>query len=87
MVRVVGVSTEGDSLVADAILHSWDPDRAIRFPLELIEDSRIRDLLPVNFSGALRLFAQVNVGCREDHELFFRAFELAPDPTVDDLAT
>ena len=87
IVRIVGVSADSDVPVAEAIVHSWNPEYAVRFPLELIEDLQIRELLIPNLSGELRLFAEVNVGCRDDTELFFRAFELAPEPNVDDLAT
>ena len=87
LVRIVDVLNESDTPVVDAILHTWNPDRAIRFPLALIQDSSIRTALTTDFGGEARLFAEVNIGCRDDNELFFRAFEWAPKPNVDDLAT
>ena len=87
LVRIQDVSMDSDTPVVEAILHSWVPDQAIRFPLTVIEDPQIRNVLTRNFSGELRLYAQVNVGCRDDNELFFRAFEFAPEPNVEDLAT
>ena len=87
LVRILNVSTESDIPVVDGILHSWSPDSAIRFPLSAIKDQRIIDALTLDFSGELRLFAEVNVGCRDESELFFRAFEFAPDPNIDVLAT
>ena len=87
LVRIEGISEESDAAVADAIVHTWNPDHAIRFPLDLIEDSSIREALTANPTLPVRLFAEVNVGCRDDSELFFRGFKWAPEPSVDDLAT
>ena len=86
LVRVMNVSIESDTPVVDAILHSWNPNYAIRFPITVIEDQEIKKILTPSFNGELRLFADVNVGCRDDNELFFRAFEFAPEPNVDELA-
>ena len=85
LVRVVDVTTEGGQPVVDAILHAWNPDEAIRFPLRVIEDPGIAETLTIPFNGDLRLFAEVNVGCQSESELFFQEFELAPDPDVEDL--
>ena len=85
LVRVVEVSTEADIPVADAIVHTWDPDVAVRFPISLIEDPEIKGSLTHNFTGVLRLFARVNVGCQHDYELFFSDFEFAPEPNVEEL--
>lgn len=87
LVRIVDVLKESDTPVADAILHTWNPDRAVRFPLALIQDSSIRGDLTQRFSGEARLFAEVNIGCRDENELFFKSFERAPEPNVDGLAT
>ena len=78
LVRVTNVSTESDIPVVDAIVHSWDPGIAVRFPLAMIEDSAIQEMLTSTFSEDVRLFAQVNVGCRDANELFFKSFEMAP---------
>ena len=84
LVRVVSVSgnNAGGHGVADAILHSWNPDCGVRFPLELIEDPQIKAALNEDFISNLRLFAQVNVDCEDDMDLYFRTFEFAPDPNV-----
>ena len=83
LVRVLGVSVESELPVADAIMHSWNPDHAVRFPVELVKDSDIRHMLHSDFSGELRLFAEVNIGCSEDNELYMHSFELAPEPVLD----
>ena len=85
LVRVVDVITEGGAPVVDAILHAWNPAEAIRFPLRIIEDQQIVKTLSMGFDGELRLFAKVNVGCHSESELFFKEFELAPEPDVEDL--
>ncbi len=87
LIRIEGISSESGIDVVDAIVHTWNPEHAIRFPLELVEDSSIKRALTESFMGEIRLFARVNVGCHEDHELFFQEFEWAPDPRIDDLAT
>lgn len=85
LVRVVDVISEGGEPVVDAILHTWNPSEAIRFPLRIIEDQQISRTLTTAFDGELRLFAKVNVGCQSESDLFFQEFELAPDPDVEDL--
>ena len=87
LVRIEGISQEGDTQVVDAIVHTWNPDHAVRFPIELIEDQSIRRALTKNPTLPMRLFAEVNVGCRHDSALFFHAFELAPEPDTDDFGT
>ena len=83
LVRVVGISLESEIEVVDAIIHTWDPYHAVRFPLTAIENHEIKQTLRQKFSSELRLFAEVNIGCQQDNELFFKAFEFAPEPDVD----
>ena len=91
LVRVVNVSSSSSSVdsgtVVEAIMHSWDPDCSVRFPLDLIDDPQIQQLLLNDFSGELRLFAQVNIDCQDSMDLFFQDFELAPEPHADFYAT
>ena len=85
LIRVVNVSSspvDGNTVV-DAIMHSWDPNFGVRFPLDLIEDPQIQRFLKEDFSGVTRLFAQVNIDCENSMDLFFRDFELAPEPHDD----
>lgn len=85
LVRIVEVSMEGAVPVADAIMHSWDPDQAIRFPIQLIENAAVKAALEQGIQGELRLFAQVNVGCQSETDLFLHDFEFAPDPDIEAL--
>ena len=87
LVRIDGVSEDGNGPVAEAVVHTWRPDETIRFPVRLIEDSQIREALTNSFNGVLRLFARVNVGCQNESDLFFKGFEFAPEPNVEDLKT
>ena len=84
IVRIEAVSKESETPVVEAIVHTWKPDRAIRFPLALIENPSILNALE-NYSGPVRLFAEVNVGCEDANELFLRSFEWAPEPNAQDL--
>ena len=87
LVRVVRVFQDGNSLVANAVMHTWDPNREVKFPLDLIEDQSIRDLLPVGFEGEQRVFADVNIECSNEDDLFFKSFEIAPELMDDELDT
>jgi hypothetical protein len=86
LVRIESVSEEGETPVADAIVHTWKPDLAIRYPLALIEDESIRHFLMKNDNWPVRLFAEVNVGCDDANELFLQSFKWAPEPNIQDLA-
>lgn len=81
--RVVDVSKIGDNQFAEAILHNWDPDIPIRFPLSVVDSLQIKHALTQDFKSELRLFAKVNVGCHDGNELFFNSFEFAPEPYID----
>ena len=87
LVRIEGISKEGEIPVADAIVHTWRPDLAIRYPLDLIEESSIKQHLTSNSSWPVRLFAEVNVGCHDANDLFLRSFEWAPEPSIEELAS
>ena len=80
LVRVVNVATAGVTPVVDAIVHTWNPELAIRFPMEVIENVEIRRALERGLEGELRLFALVNIGCKSHDEIFFKSFEFAPEP-------
>ena len=87
LVRIEEVSAESDIPVADAIVHTWNPGCAIRFPLDLIEDSSIKAAVEARKNLPIRLFAKVNVGSEKESDLFLQAFEWAPEPDIDQLAT
>lgn len=82
LVRIESTSSESEIPVVDAIVHTWNPNHAVRFPLDLIEAPDIRDALTTGHRTPTRLFARVNIGCRSESELYFRDFEWAPEPEV-----
>ena len=86
LVRILEVSRESHIPVADAIVHTWDPDYAIRFPLDLIDNESIKTAVTRSDNFPIRLFASVNVGCRDESDLFFQSFDWAPEPDEDHLA-
>ena len=87
LVRILGVSTEGETPLVEAILHTWKADTAVRFPLDAVDDERIMKALTSTRREDMRLFARVNIGCDSESDLFFHSFEFAPEPNVDDLKT
>ena len=58
---------------------SWNPYRAVRFPISLIPSDLHGKLAP-----DVALFAHVNIGAEKSDDLYFREFELAPEPDDDD---
>ena len=87
LVRIESIAKEGETPVVDAIVHTWKPDEAFRYPLALIKDSSIRQHLLDNDIWPVRLFAEVNVGCNDPNDLYLRSFEWAPEPNVTDLSS
>lgn len=85
LLRIVGVSSDlADSdVLVDTVIHSWNPDQKIQLPLELVDDPDIRKALQEDFKGDMRLFAQVNIDCLDSKDLFFKNFEMAPEPNED----
>ena len=86
LVRIEGVSIEGKTSFAEAIVHTWKPDLAIRYPLALIEDEHIKQHLMDNVNWPVRLIAEVNIGCDDANDLYLQSFEWAPEPNVNELA-
>ena len=85
LLRVVGISSSlaDNGVLIDTIMHSWNHDEKIQFPLELVDDLRIRKALQEDFKDGVRLFAKVNIDCSDSKDLFFKNFEMAPEPNED----
>ena len=77
LVRIEAISNEDGEPVADAIVPSWDPKDAVRFPIRLLPAK-----LQVDAEALVgrRLMAMVNIGAASRAELFLRDFEPAADP-------
>jgi hypothetical protein len=78
-VRVLNLRSENDLRVVDALVPSWNAQKAVTFPLELV---------PEAFRGQIGenalLTAMVNLGAAQASELFFEGFEVPPDPDSED---
>jgi hypothetical protein len=79
LIRITDLGEESGEEVVDAIVPSWNPKRAVRFPISLVKAELRNTLTP-----DLRLFALVNIGAETADELYFGSFELAPEPDEDD---
>lgn len=79
LIRVTDVDKKTKAPTLDVIIPSWNPKRAVRFPLSLIKHEIQADIQP-----GTRLFAQVNIGAEDPQELYFRDFQLAPEPDSND---
>lgn len=75
LVRVTGREQESGEAVIDAVIPGWNPQKAVRFPLSLIDPAIQKKVQP-----ECRLFAYINIGASESEDLFFEGFELAPEP-------
>jgi len=74
LVRVEEISSESGQSVVDAIVPSWNPREAIRFPSSLMPSQIVAELKPGS-----RLLAMVNIGANDATELYLYDFEIAPD--------
>ncbi len=79
LLRITNITDESNEKVVDVIIPGWNPRRAVRFPVSLIPTDLHDKLVPKT-----RLFALVNIGAEKAEDLYFREFELAPEPDDDD---
>jgi hypothetical protein len=79
IVRITDLGSESGQEVADAVVPSWNPHRAVRFPLSLIP----KQLRPSAVPGA-RFIAHVNIGAEAAEALYFYGFSPAPEPNPED---
>ena len=75
LIRVTDLGVESEVKVLDVIIPSWNPLRAVRFPLSLIPVE-----IQASVASGTRLFALVNIGADDSQDLYFDSFELAPEP-------
>ncbi|MBW4616881.1 MAG: hypothetical protein KME21_27285 [Desmonostoc vinosum HA7617-LM4] len=75
IVRIANIDQES----IEAFIPGWNPHKAIRFPASLVPE-HLRDALKPN----VRLFAHINIGAEKSDDLYFKKFELAPEPDEDD---
>jgi CheY-like chemotaxis protein len=75
IVRIANIDKES----IEAFVPGWNPHKAVCFPTSLVPEN-IRDVLKPN----IRLFAHVNIGAEKSDDLYFKKFELAPEPDEND---
>lgn len=79
VVRVTELSSVAEERVVEAFIPQWNPGRAVRFPFKLIPEE-IRHLV----GPGVRLLSSVNIEAKSSDDLYFRDFELAPNPDPED---
>ena len=79
LLRITDVAYESTEKVVDAILPGWNPRKAVRFPVSLLPPELQEKVAP-----DVAFFARVNIGTDNVDELYFREFELAPEPDDED---
>jgi hypothetical protein len=80
LVQVRAVDEESGRQVVDAIIPSWRPLEAVRFPAELLPEALRGSVQPGDV-----LIAEVNIGAERHEDLFLRGFRRAPEPVPEDL--
>lgn len=73
---IVDLSKESGDKVVDVIIPGWNPSKAVRLPVSLIEEW-ITEFQP---EIGKYLIANVNNGASNSEDLYFTHFEIAPEP-------
>ncbi|GAC1356608.1 MAG: hypothetical protein NVS2B12_09970 [Ktedonobacteraceae bacterium] len=79
MVHIADVEELGGTRYLDVLVGYRDRYRHIRLPASIVPEHLHPHLVPNTW-----LFAHVNIRAREDSELYFREFVLAPKPQYDE---
>jgi hypothetical protein len=89
LIEIISPKKDEEEGVAEAIVHGWNPNEKVGFPMKLIPaeiKSKVIRMLG-NKSSAF-VFAEVNIGASLSSELYFDSFEWAEKPaglTIDSL--
>jgi hypothetical protein len=78
LIRIETIGNESGESVIDAVIPSWNPHRAVRFPLSLLNEEIRQQVKPLT-----RLIASVNIGADRSEDLFFDRFEIAREIEID----
>lgn len=81
LLRIQYIGSESNQIVIDAIIPSWNPLKAVRFPASLIPEK-----LQAHIKVGARFVAHVNIGAEKSDDLYFKQFELAVEPDDDEFA-
>ena len=84
LIRVVERRKDNKEDLVSVVVPAWRQDEIIRFPASLLGE--FIGILPAHgeVQPSLYLIGWVNVGASRPGDLFFRNFELAPEPRDDD---
>jgi hypothetical protein len=80
LINIVDITTDSGEDVVEVFIPSWNPYRAVRFPI-----SQIPEEIVVTVKNSLDrkeeacLFACVNTGAEKADDLYFTRFEIAPE--------
>lgn len=85
LINIIDITSDSGEDVAEVFVPSWNPYRAVRFPISQIPE----ELLPIVKSYLDRkeeacLFACVNTGAEKADDLYFIQFEIAPELNEND---
>lgn len=76
--HIEGIYTQGTDSLVEAIVPGWNPQAAVSFPSDVIDDAVLR--AQVENREVDWVLAKVNVDAETPEELFFLDFEPAPTP-------
>lgn len=79
LIQIDETANESGEPVVDTRVLSWNPHRAVRFPLSLVPADLRRLVVPGAF-----LIAMVNIGAERAQDLYFKDFERAPEPVSEE---
>jgi CheY-like chemotaxis protein len=80
IIHVIDITSDSGEDVAEVFVPSWNPYRAVRFPVSQIPKELLSTVKSrLNKKGDTWLFARVNTGAEKADELYFTLFELAPE--------
>jgi CheY-like chemotaxis protein len=80
LINIVDITTDSGEDVVEVFIPSWNPYRAVRFPISQIPKeimTTVRDSLDRKEEACL--FACVNTGADKADDLYFTRFEIAPE--------
>jgi CheY-like chemotaxis protein len=85
LINIIGITSDSGEEVAEVFIPSWNPYRAVRFPVSQITQELLSIVkLHVDTKKSAWLIARVNTGAEKADELYFTVFESAPEVDEND---
>jgi CheY-like chemotaxis protein len=80
LIHIIDVTSDSGEDVAEVFVPSWNPYRAVRFPVSQIPEELLSTVKSqLDRQEEAWLFARVNTGAEKADELYFTLFESAPE--------